>query len=658
MAGNIRFHNKFHAYTHYTDPVPGIPDSAMDPIASKEFPFLGNMYVAGCLSARGWLDEDGTCRKFLYDPEPIDCRPVKICGDHMEGALHYSHVNYYNLTSFDPLRLEIDFNVDTFKTIICDTNEYHIMPVSLSAGCVTSTRFINPSANGHVDLAFHPHLQWLNPRPCILSAGEQAILSMTSFSQTLCDVVCIWKENETEHEEPLVEYSPTITYHPEYLYYNIDTCASVLYKFILTDFVDVARLDLNGHPILVCEDKGDLIWDDVSMPVLTAGPFSAVEVPGVFELFNTFPTRTGGRNITEIQRAKELLDMSNRISFNNVYSISYNQCKYDIKYVDRGSIFFNVAAAGADIDGSKPPPKRSDLGKIIVGQSGYLLVNGDYRHDLDYYDNGYVGSSGNKKSVLNDRIWSKLVRPHDPAYSQLEDRFYTIERHQIGNTSFWMLKDPFGEPLYKNFHTNYEGSENYPLQNGWEPSGTLTAGTLVRIYPDKVVAQTYDGVSYSPGSQYYITDCYVPLQNSGDYYGECFTDWYTNYVPFTANSAEAHIVPEDTATTDQSDPVHSLVIPGGEQQVNGPTVVISSPLSETVSLPWDKRFYPGQPVRLYTKPGEPELFKQYTNNSKGQKSTTQTNLSAGGTYVVTEKKIDSLTGTGKTVVTLTLSCYE
>ena len=78
MAGNIRFHNKFHAYTHYTDPIEGIPDSALDPIASQDFPFLGNMYVAGCLSARGWLDEDGECHKFLWDSDPQKCRPAKI----------------------------------------------------------------------------------------------------------------------------------------------------------------------------------------------------------------------------------------------------------------------------------------------------------------------------------------------------------------------------------------------------------------------------------------------------------------------------------------------------------------------------------------------------------------------------------------------------
>jgi hypothetical protein len=655
MAGNIRFHNKFHAYTHYTDPVPGIPDSAMDPIASKEFPFLGHMYVAGCLSARGWLDDDGVCRKFLYDPEPIDCRPVKICGDHMEAALHYSHVDYYSLSSFDPLRLEIDFNIHTFKTILCDSSEYHIMPVSLSAGCVTSTRFINPSANGHVDLAFHPYLQWLNPRPCILSAGEEAILSMTSYSQSLCDVVCIWKENETDHEKPLLEYSPTITYHSEYLYYNIDTCATVLYKFILEDHVDIARLDINGHPILVCEDKGDLIWDDISMQTLTA-TFTGVKIPGVYELFQTFPTRAKGRNITNIRQARELLDMTNRISYNTVYSKKYNGCLYDIKYVDRGSIFFNVAGNGADIEGTKPPEKRYDLGKVIIGQSKYLLVNGDYQHDMDYYDSGYVGSTGLKKSVLNDRIWTREVYPHDPAYHPTQKRHYTLERHQTGGRSFWMLKDPYGEPLYKNFHTNYEGYENYPLQNGWEPINSKVFGTVIRAYPVKVVGQTYDGVSYSTGSRDYITDCYIPLKHSGDYYGECFTDWDTYFQPITAGT-EVHVVPEDTANSDTSENVHSLIIPGGKHQVNAPTLIISQPLPGTVQAP-NSRYKPGQPIRIYTKPGEKPLPERYTTLYKGPKSNTMTELAAGGTFTVTSKKFITLTGHSRAVVAISLSCYN
>lgn len=36
-----RFHNKIHSATHYTIPVSGIPDSATDPIASPEAPFIG-----------------------------------------------------------------------------------------------------------------------------------------------------------------------------------------------------------------------------------------------------------------------------------------------------------------------------------------------------------------------------------------------------------------------------------------------------------------------------------------------------------------------------------------------------------------------------------------------------------------------------------------
>lgn len=43
--GNILYHNKWHRYNHHTVPVSGFPDSAIDPIASEEFPFIGNFHT-------------------------------------------------------------------------------------------------------------------------------------------------------------------------------------------------------------------------------------------------------------------------------------------------------------------------------------------------------------------------------------------------------------------------------------------------------------------------------------------------------------------------------------------------------------------------------------------------------------------------------------
>ena len=42
--GTFIFHNKYHRNAHHTLPTSGFPDSASDPIASEEYPFLGVFY--------------------------------------------------------------------------------------------------------------------------------------------------------------------------------------------------------------------------------------------------------------------------------------------------------------------------------------------------------------------------------------------------------------------------------------------------------------------------------------------------------------------------------------------------------------------------------------------------------------------------------------
>ena len=656
MAGNIRFHNKFHAYTHYTDPVPGLPGSAMDPIASKTAPFLGNMYVAGCLSARGWLDEDGVCRKFLFEAEPINCRPAQICGDHMEGALHYSHTTYSDLSTFDPLRLEIDFNVDTFKTIHCASNEYHIMPVSLSAGCVTSTRFINPSANGEVNLAFHPHMQWLCRRPCILSAGDEAILSMTSFNHNLSGVTCVWKTREYDHEKPLILFSPTITYTDKYTRYSVTSCAPVLYKFILEDVADTVRLDINGKSILICDDNNDLIWDEDTMQeVLTAFPDTG-DVPTIYELYNTFPGRRNGKRVDEFTSRCQLLSKSKRIPFNSVYSSTYNGCTVDIKYVARGSIYFNVAVQGADINGAEPPEKKTDLGIITVGESSVLGVNGDYSHNLTYYDDGYVGPASMKRTVIDNRIFTKLVQPHDGHYDQAIDKYYTIERHEVGPRSFWLIKSPAGEAIYKNFHTNYNSYQNYPLQNAWQAMAGYATGSIVRMFPKKIRGDTYDGVSYTPGALNYTTHEYIRLDSTGAYYGDCFIDWET-YKVHTSDNIQAYVVPEDTSVGDDSELVHSTVIPNNNVGGVVSPALLLDPGGYAKNTASPSRYTVGQLVRLYTKPGEKPLATQYTNTTTGPKSKTNPQFSAGGTYKVVAKRIVNIPN-GTPTFAISLTCVN
>lgn len=64
MAGNARFHNKFHRRNHHTSPSIGYPDSATDPIASPAEPFQGDFVLTGNLSAHknAFIDGNTTIR--------------------------------------------------------------------------------------------------------------------------------------------------------------------------------------------------------------------------------------------------------------------------------------------------------------------------------------------------------------------------------------------------------------------------------------------------------------------------------------------------------------------------------------------------------------------------------------------------------------------
>ena len=59
MAGNARFHNKWHRRNHHSLPSQGYPESATDPIASPEEPFYGDFVVYNSISAHQNLFIDG-----------------------------------------------------------------------------------------------------------------------------------------------------------------------------------------------------------------------------------------------------------------------------------------------------------------------------------------------------------------------------------------------------------------------------------------------------------------------------------------------------------------------------------------------------------------------------------------------------------------------
>jgi hypothetical protein len=59
MAGNARFHNKWHRRNHHSSPSIGYPDSGTDPIASPEEPFIGDFVTYNSISAHENLFVDG-----------------------------------------------------------------------------------------------------------------------------------------------------------------------------------------------------------------------------------------------------------------------------------------------------------------------------------------------------------------------------------------------------------------------------------------------------------------------------------------------------------------------------------------------------------------------------------------------------------------------
>lgn len=67
MAGNARFHNKWHRRNHHSLPSQGYPDSATDPIASPEEPFYGDFVVYNSISAHQnlYIDGDATIQGSL-----------------------------------------------------------------------------------------------------------------------------------------------------------------------------------------------------------------------------------------------------------------------------------------------------------------------------------------------------------------------------------------------------------------------------------------------------------------------------------------------------------------------------------------------------------------------------------------------------------------
>lgn len=215
MIGNDarRYHSQIHGPVHYTDNIAyhyplssvWLSGSAEDPFANRQNPFLGNMFIQGCVSADGWLNRDGSCVKLAKKAPP--CRGVSICGDHMLGALHMSHMVISDDTGYDFRNAEVSFEHDkqTFKTILCDFKRpfggvLQLGVTNVKPGCVSTLRIIVPESarQGSVRLSWHPGLKWLTPRPLLVNKKFIAIISFESYGTGTEDVYCSYREECVE----------------------------------------------------------------------------------------------------------------------------------------------------------------------------------------------------------------------------------------------------------------------------------------------------------------------------------------------------------------------------------------------------------------------------------------------------------------------------
>ena len=214
----VKYHSAIHAPVHYTASLStfygasltgadgrfkGVTGDTQDPTASPSRPFQGHMFIQGCVSATGWLNDDGTCTKLATINPLSGCRPIQICGDHMRGPLHYSHRTITDDISYDYRNAEISFRLDrdTYKTIVCDgrrsfSDTLHITPTHISPGCVSTVKIYVPqtATKAYVKLTFHPDLTWLTNRPQFIMKGYEGIISFESYGTATRDVVCAYAE--------------------------------------------------------------------------------------------------------------------------------------------------------------------------------------------------------------------------------------------------------------------------------------------------------------------------------------------------------------------------------------------------------------------------------------------------------------------------------
>lgn len=148
MAGNARFHDKLHRKNHHSNPTDGFPDSAVDPIASREEPFQGDFVINGLLSSSLGIDILSANIRGNLNAENIYVRDTTYT-NFISGQGTETIISDGALTGYGDFTCTLDFQ----NGVYLNTPNTYILGDSYITGQLSAgTLEINTDANIHNNL--------------------------------------------------------------------------------------------------------------------------------------------------------------------------------------------------------------------------------------------------------------------------------------------------------------------------------------------------------------------------------------------------------------------------------------------------------------------------------------------------------------------------